>query len=136
MKIKTSDLTGVPLGVAVLMAEGTLNQKIKMLSGVATRRYSYAKGIYSKHSSLASATHIFDTENGSYFCPSDKWEQGGPIIEREKIDVVCQEHHLENPWWAARHEFNGSGPTPLIAAMRCYVALKLGDEIEIPEEMT
>ncbi len=27
------------------------------------------------------------------------------------------------------------GPTPLIAAMRCYVASKLGDEIEIPEEL-
>jgi hypothetical protein len=28
-----------------------------------------------------------------------------------------------------------SGPTPLIAAMRCYVASKLGDEIEIPENL-
>ena len=27
------------------------------------------------------------------------------------------------------------GPTPLIAAMRCFVASKLGDEIEIPEEL-
>jgi hypothetical protein len=28
--------------------------------------------------------------------------------------------------------FNGYGITPLIAAMRCYVASKLGDEVEIP----
>jgi hypothetical protein len=28
------------------------------------------------------------------------------------------------------------GPTPLIAAMRCFVASKLGDEIEIPKELT
>lgn len=27
------------------------------------------------------------------------------------------------------------GPTPLIAAMRCYVASRLGDEVEIPEEL-
>jgi hypothetical protein len=27
------------------------------------------------------------------------------------------------------------GPTPLIAAMRCYVASKLGDEVEIPSEL-
>jgi hypothetical protein len=27
------------------------------------------------------------------------------------------------------------GPTPLIAAMRCYVASKMGDEIELPEEV-
>ena len=27
------------------------------------------------------------------------------------------------------------GPTPLIAAMRCYVASKLGDDVDIPEEL-
>ena len=27
------------------------------------------------------------------------------------------------------------GPTPLVAAMRCYVASKLGDEVELPEEL-
>jgi hypothetical protein len=30
----------------------------------------------------------------------------------------------------------GYGPTPLIAAMRCYVASKLGDEVELPEELS
>ena len=25
--------------------------------------------------------------------------------------------------------------TPLVAAMRCYVASKLGDEVDIPEEL-
>jgi hypothetical protein len=33
-------------------------------------------------------------------------------------------------------EFEEEGPTPLIAAMRCYVASKLGDYIDIPEELT
>jgi hypothetical protein len=28
-----------------------------------------------------------------------------------------------------------SGPTPLTAAMRCYVASKLGDEVEVPDEL-
>jgi hypothetical protein len=28
------------------------------------------------------------------------------------------------------------GPTPLIAAMRCLVASKLGDEVDVPEELT
>jgi hypothetical protein len=27
------------------------------------------------------------------------------------------------------------GPTPLIAAMRCYVISKLGDEVEVPDEL-
>lgn len=32
--------------------------------------------------------------------------------------------------WTNRH-----GPTPLIAAMRCYVASKLGDVVDVPEEL-
>jgi hypothetical protein len=27
------------------------------------------------------------------------------------------------------------GPTPLIAAMRCFVSSRLGDEVEIPKEL-
>ena len=27
------------------------------------------------------------------------------------------------------------GPTALIAAMRCYVASKLGEEVDVPEEL-
>ena len=62
------------------------------------------------------------------------WAAGGPIIEREKIDVWT---HAGKEWAASvdkgRNEFRGS--TFLIAAMRCYVASKLGDEVEIPEAL-
>jgi hypothetical protein len=34
--------------------------------------------------------------------------------------------------WDANVQY---GPTPLIAAMRCYVASKLGDEVEVPDEL-
>jgi hypothetical protein len=27
------------------------------------------------------------------------------------------------------------GPTPLIAAMRCYIASKMGDEVKVPDEL-
>lgn len=67
---------------------------------------------------------------------STDWEQGGPIIEREKISIdfdadpecggPCAASTRDAPcYWV--------GPTPLIAAMRTFVASKLGDEIEIPE---
>jgi hypothetical protein len=53
-----------------------------------------------------------------------------PIIEREKITTSDA---LEA--WAAG--YNGTlsvfGPTLLIAAMRCYVARKLGETIDIPD---
>jgi len=64
--------------------------------------------------------------------PSQSW----PIIERERIATIpCGEH-----WNAAMDDqtldvFPFEGPTPLIAAMRCYVASKLGDEVEVPEEL-
>jgi hypothetical protein len=67
-----------------------------------------------------------------HFAPSIYWTQGGPIIERERIaswgdgDLYWE---AECGWaWA-------KGPTPLVAAMRCYVTLKLGDEVEVPEEL-
>lgn len=84
-------------------------------------------------------------EGAAYYGPawtkySTDWAQGGPIIEREKIGVVCIPNGALA--WAASVDkpdclirFNKTGATPLIAAMRCYVASKLGDEIEIPKEL-
>jgi hypothetical protein len=65
---------------------------------------------------------------------STDWAQGGPIIEREKIALS---YDTERFGWVASFYAGDDvfGGTPLIAAMRCYVASKLGDEIEIPEEL-
>jgi hypothetical protein len=67
---------------------------------------------------------------------STKWEFGGPIIEREGIDLQYQGG--ETDVWAA-DIFNADsmiyGDTPLVAAMRCYVASKLGDEVEVSDEL-
>ena len=88
------------------------------------------------------------------FAYSTDWALAGPIIEREHIsltptiteggyrtsrcdDAVLARIELPN----GRTEFEPServicyGPTPLIAAMRCYVASKLGDTIEVPEAL-
>jgi hypothetical protein len=66
------------------------------------------------------------------FEPSTNWGTGGPIIEREMIKLEGRDRN-GNPMgeWAAvakppRVVF---GPTPLIAAMRAYVASKFGDEV-------
>ena len=87
-----------------------------------------------------------DMDDGAVYSPSTNWAQGGPIIQREgiAIDVVRAGWTIDS-WVAALvhedREFDGVaraeeyGPTPLIAAMRCYVASKLGDEVDIPEEL-
>ena len=70
---------------------------------------------------------------GRRFQPSTDWAHGGPVIERERIEL----EHDGFAWWARiKADEDYTGPTPLIAAMRCYVASKLGDEIELPNELT
>lgn len=72
---------------------------------------------------------------------STDWAQGGPIIERERITLRVSTMPVLD--WAAFYDVPGEyhahirkkGPTALIAAMRCYVQLKLGNEVEIPEEL-
>jgi hypothetical protein len=65
---------------------------------------------------------------------STDWAQGGPIIEREMIELVPQSPALWEAMYRNQH-IPHDGPTPLIAAMRCFVASRLRDEIEIPEEL-
>jgi hypothetical protein len=106
--MKTSELTGAALDWAVAKCEGFDPETLNTKTGVV---YSLRYGVYA---------------------PSTNWAQAGPIIEREGIAVYL---HGPEKWCAiADDEYRGS--TPLIAAMRCYVASKLGDEVEIPKELT
>jgi hypothetical protein len=74
---------------------------------------------------------------------STDWSQGGPIIEQERIDVLGMVKGESGPWTACLRKKDeappwrhiAEGPTPLIAAMRCYVTSTLGPEVEIPEEL-
>ena len=111
--MKTSELTGTALDWAVCKAKGQYQCPVDEYTKVwmASRRYS------------------------------TDWAQGGPIIEREGINLSHNTFHYTRweAWTPAPEQERGEavalGPTPLIAAMRCYVASKLGDEVEIPEEL-
>jgi hypothetical protein len=67
---------------------------------------------------------------------STNWAQGGPLIEREKINTSIYTGFMQ--WRATMNTGKTieSGPTPLIAAMRCYVASKMGDTVDVPDELT
>lgn len=82
------------------------------------------------------------------FHPDTDWSRGGPIIERAKIAVWF--HTDYGCWCAAGIDWMDAdvdsdvflampdafrGPTPLIAAMRCYCCSKLGDIVDVPEEL-
>ncbi len=65
---------------------------------------------------------------------STDWAQGGPIIEREGIQLAL----VGDFCWEASRNADGVfclGRTQLIAAMRCFVASKLGDEVDVPDEL-
>lgn len=66
---------------------------------------------------------------------STDWAQGGPIIEREGISL---EYSAQPEKWCAciMADQEVFGPTALIAAMRCYVASKLGNKIDLPAELS
>jgi hypothetical protein len=71
--------------------------------------------------------------DGTDYAPSRKWSHGGPIIERERITIDAGQHG--RLWVARKGAHETTGPTPLVAAMRCYVASQLGDEVDLPEEL-
>ena len=77
-------------------------------------------------------------------CPeySTNWAAGGPIIEREECIATLE--RLNGGHWRVQTPYDTTqdrpgayyyGSTPLVAAMRCYVASKLGDEVVLPEEL-
>ena len=114
--MKTSELTGAALDWAVAKCEG--------------KNLSWFMATYGKP--------IMTAYGVAGYCASTNWSIGGPIIEREKIGFKYTGTAMEFVAWlngelSTKHDCYG--PTPLIAAMRCYVASRLGDEVDIPEEL-
>jgi Protein of unknown function (DUF2591) len=120
MKHKTKELTGALLDAAVAIAEGA-DVKIE-------------------HGELA---NVFWPLTPGRICyaewrPSMDWSQGGSIIERELLnlapDVQQVDGRAARVWVASAYngEHEHSASSPLIAAMRAYVAYKLGEEVELP----
>ena len=118
--MKTSELQGAALDWAVAKCEG----KGALLCG---------KVVLIDNDTAVIAQLRYSTD----------WAQGGPLIEREHIEwqwlPSSSKHHRygarKPSLGGAKRTFCMDGPTVLIAAMRCYVASKLGDEVEIPEEL-
>jgi hypothetical protein len=134
--MKTSELTGHALNWAVAQAEGDKVYRPRL-----GRPSDWDKEAYLKDGSDDRWVVRVQNPRVAHFVdwtynPSGSWWEGGPIIEREWIDLHCVNDSL---WEAECPAPCGlsmqNGPTPLIAAMRCYVASKFGDEVETPEEL-
>jgi hypothetical protein len=113
--MKTSELQGPALDWAVAKCEG--RREPELLNDFKTAWFTWGNVHY-----------------------STDWSLAGPIIERERLKVVYFASSQE--WNVSKLRYGGlcephdmKDPSLLVAAMRCYVASKLGDEVEIPEEL-
>lgn len=118
IKVKTTELIGPALDWAVAKVEGFIDDPESWLYGAGLGR-------------IMAGT----------FRPSTNWSQGGPLIDKmggfelkvwleSKPETKCEAHI---------HNYDGNwivfGPTPLVAAMRCLVAAKMGDTVQVPKEL-
>ena len=121
MKIKTSELTGAALNWVCAIADG---KKPRLQRN--DDRSLFKQPVYE--------------DDTMWQLDYTAWGRAGPIIERERIDLMHAHPESSNARMGVHctAHLNGSyfdGPTPLIAAMRCFVASKLGDEVEVPDEL-
>ena len=116
--MKVSELEGAELDFYVAKAENITLEK-------------YDGRLYARNQYCANSWSLSEYySRAEQWHPSTDWSQGGPIIERERLQVLggpdgwCSQSTMPNKltgWILAE--------TPLIAAMRAYVASKFGDEV-------
>lgn len=110
MKVKTMDLSGVLLRWAVARAE-RLRPRIGADGEVYVQERPWR--------------------------PDEDWSIGGPILEREGIDLIRNLEHWTSFKVAsvAHPHIRKTGMTPLVAAMRVWVTMRYGPELDVPAEL-
>jgi hypothetical protein len=131
MKHKVSELEGALLDAAVAKAEGR-----PYPDWVDASPHSDADRVWSPSDTWEDAGQIIELELiATFYVPPDSWTKTGGWWEagyEPEVDdgEQCESGWIERPKIVLRHGHCGS--TPLIAAMRAYVASKFGDEVELP----
>lgn len=122
VSMRAKELFGTALDWAVAKAEGYIDDPESWLYGASLKEVE-----------------------ASTFRPRENWSVGGPLIEREKIQLTPLNQDNPKYGWAAAYKDRGEwgddlysvhrqrGITPLVAAMRCFVAAKLGDTVQVPQ---
>ena len=124
MKIRTHRLSGTALVYACAVADGLAQVHVRTSGSVPEVRY------------------LYPTFDGWYGWPVPRYLEhvADDIIDREKIETryVITDSTEPNYWSASclfTDVYSVSGTTRREAAMRCYVASKLGGEVDVPEEL-
>lgn len=139
IEVKTSELVGPALDWAVFCAvyKG-MQPEIHVIESVTVDRKPFIKPLEFPRAVSLSYSGAYGIE--CRWSPSGDWEHGGPLIDKYLIDLT-----VEHPSMicAALCDENGRyiddkvsfGSTHLIAACRAIVAARLGDTVQIPDEL-
>lgn len=139
MKIKTNELTGPALDWAVL--EAKTNQTANFLNFLGSRQ----DGEHHYSTDWSQGGPIIEREGITIVrCDNDYETDDKGFCTDVPIPVwvATTGHHslirgYDEPE-ASYSQYESDviyGPTPLVAAMRCFVASHLGDEVDVPEEL-
>lgn len=135
MKKKVSELVGPALDWAVMKALGHLRSD---------KVHRYASGLHAEGllptSYVPVPESVFDialhmmpySTSGGLSMPiihSANISLAAPSLMRDQWRAMC-DSETRSDWITC------DGPTPMIAAMRVYVTYKLGDEIDVPGELS
>lgn len=126
IKVKVSELSGAALDWAVARAGGYAWQ---------LERGAYGSGF---HVVVKLPEPSIDRQ--VVLKPSSDWAQGGPLIEKYRVDLSSPPSDTSQAGWDARVDDGhlllwANGSNALIAACRAIVAAKFGAEIEVPAEL-
>lgn len=133
---RVAELEGALLDAAVAKAEGVRAVVERALITISNEDGSLDRVLVDEDRCHRLYRSHDGTEKGGFWLNySGKWELGGPIIQRERIGLAPQEGGGWNGYLfddvARLMVLDCDGPTPLIAAMRAYVASKFGDTVEL-----
>jgi hypothetical protein len=134
--MKTSELTGAALDGAVAKCVGYRLDLVPEGSYTPSTDWSQGGPIIEREGISVIQLESESIPDARGFWQGKYQAQWGAVIgDRHSLE---ENHGSQGDYWGRSYHVDREaaiGPTPLIAAMRCYVASKLGDEIEIPKEL-
>jgi hypothetical protein len=145
--MKTSELTGAALDWAVAKCEKAAGEDIREGYGSsllvvdandfgapASYSINWAQGgpiIEGEQITVIRCDDDYGTDSKG-FCNNKRIPVWGATTGQHQTNASYEGEHFP-PQYELYEVEVVYGPTPLIAAMRCYVASKLGDDVELPE---
>ncbi len=153
VQIDTDQLEGEALDWAVAKLEseasppGMSSAQVLLYRSIATKAFCYPKDRIQYSSDWPHAGPIIEREDITVLCARGEYQPAKSGTQQAYSKFWVAEKGKLSPseiYGSQGDDFgtcfqvdpdNMTGPTALVAAMRCYVASKFGPKVEVPEEL-